>query len=50
MTARKVGEHVEVNKEEARAGQTGVGVRYVLGFGIVLVVIAFAAMGFGWFG
>jgi hypothetical protein len=37
MTAKKVGEHVEVEEEEARAGQTGLGMRYVLGFGVVLV-------------
>ena len=28
--------------EQARQGRAGVGVRYVLGFGIALVVIAFA--------
>lgn len=50
MTARKVGDHVEINKEDARAGQTGVGLRYVLVGGIALVVIAFAALGLGWFG
>jgi hypothetical protein len=50
MTAKKVGEHVEVEEEEARAGQTGLGMRYVLGFGVVLVVIGFAAVAMGWFG
>lgn len=50
MTAKKVGEHVEVEEEEARAGQTGVGMRYVLGFGVVLVIIGFAAVALGWFG
>ncbi len=50
MTGRKVGDHVEVNKEEARAGQSGVGVRYVLIAGIVLVVIGFGAVALGWFG
>jgi hypothetical protein len=50
MTAKKVGEHVEVEEEEARAGQTGLGMRYVLGFGVVLVVIGFAAVALGWFG
>lgn len=49
MTARKVGEHVEVRKEEARAGQTGGGVRYVLAIGLTLVVIGFAAVALGWF-
>jgi len=50
MTARKVGDHVEVGKEEARAGQTGVGLRYVLVFGIALVVIGFGAVALGWLG
>jgi hypothetical protein len=50
MAARKVGDHVEVQKEEARAGQTGVGVRYVLIAGVVLVIIGFAAVALGWFG
>jgi hypothetical protein len=50
MSARKVGNHVEVEEEEARAGQTGVGMRYVLGFGVVLVIIGFAAVALGWFG
>ena len=42
MTAHKVGNHIEVEEEEARAGQTGVGMRYVLAFGTILVVIGFA--------
>ena len=42
MTARKVDDHVEVEEEEARAGQTGVGLRYVLVLGVILVVIGFA--------
>lgn len=42
MTARKVGDHVEVEEEEARAGQTGTGLRYVLAAGVILVVIGFA--------
>lgn len=50
MTARKVGDHVEVEKTDARAGETGHHVRYVLGFGIALVIIGFAAVAFGWFG
>lgn len=41
MTAHKVGDHVEVDQEEARAGQTGVGLRYVLIIGTVLVVAGF---------
>lgn len=50
MTAKKVGEHVEVEAEEARAGQTGLGMRYVLGFGVLLVIIGFGAVALGWFG
>ncbi len=41
MTARKVGDHVEVDQEEARSGQTGVGLRYVLVIGTVLVIVGF---------
>lgn len=50
MTARKVGDHVEVEEEEVRAGQSGVGVRYVLIAGVVLVIIGFGAVAIGWFG
>ena len=50
MTARKVGEHVEVDQEEARAGQTGNHVRYILAIGTVLVVIGFLLLGGAWFG
>lgn len=50
MTARKVGDHVEVEEEEARAGQTGLGMRYVLIAGTALVIIGFAAVALGWFG
>lgn len=50
MSGRKVGDHVEMNEEEARAGQTGNGVRYVLAAGIVLVVIGFALVAGAWFG
>lgn len=49
MTAKKVGDHVEVEEEEARAGQTGLGMRYVLIAGVLLVVIGFAAVAIGWF-
>jgi hypothetical protein len=41
MTARKVGDHVEVEQEEARAGQTGTGMRYVLIIGTALAVVGF---------
>jgi len=50
MTVRKVGDHVEVEEEEVRAGQTGVGVRYVLIAGVVLVIIGFGVVAMGWFG
>jgi len=50
MTANKVGDHVELNQEEARQGQTGKHVRYILAFGVVLVVIGFAVTGLAWFG
>ena len=42
MPARKVGDHVEVNKEDARAGQSGTGVRFVLMISTALVLIGFA--------
>ena len=42
MTARNVGDHVEVEAEEVRAGQTGTGMRYVLAAGVALVVVGFA--------
>jgi hypothetical protein len=42
MTAQKVGDHVELDKEEARAGQSGVGVRFVLALSTLLVVVGFA--------
>ena len=48
--SRKVGEHVEIEQEEARAGQTGNHVRYILIFGVLLVVIGFAGVAMGWFG
>lgn len=47
---RKVGDHVELNQEEARAGETGHHVRYMLAAGVVLVIIGFAAVALGWFG
>jgi hypothetical protein len=50
MTARKVGDHVEVDQEDARAGQTGNHVRYILAIGTVLVVIGFILLAGMWFG
>ncbi len=35
---------VEISRTEARAGVTGHNVRYVLGFGLAAVVIAFAVI------
>jgi hypothetical protein len=42
MTARKVGDHVEIEQEEARAGQTGMHVRYIMAASIALVLVGFA--------
>jgi len=50
MTARKVGDHVEVETEDARAGETGNHVRYILAAGVGLVISAFAFLGPAWFG
>jgi hypothetical protein len=44
MTARKVGDHVETSADEARAGETGHHVRYILAAGVVLVVIGFVVV------
>lgn len=41
MTARKVGDHVEIPEEEARSGRTGMHVRYILAASVVLVLIGF---------
>jgi hypothetical protein len=41
MTAHKVGEHVEINEEDVRSGQTGVHLRYILLVSTLLVVAAF---------
>lgn len=48
--SRKVGDHIELNQEEARAGETGHHVRHILVFGVLLVVIGFGAVAMGWFG
>lgn len=47
---RKVEEHIELKEDEARAGETGHHVRYILGAGVVLVVIGFAALALGLLG
>ena len=44
MTARKVGDHVEIDEEEARAGQTGVHLRYILIASVLLVLAGFGAV------
>lgn len=41
MTAKHVGEHVEIEAEEVRAGQTGVHLRYILIFSTLLVTAGF---------
>lgn len=38
MTARKVGGHVELEEEEARAGQTGLHVRQIMAYSLLLVL------------
>ncbi len=51
MTAHKVGDHVEVESEEVRAGQSGTQhVRYIMAASIVLVLVGFIALGAFWFG
>lgn len=44
MTARIVDNHIELTEEDARAGQTGVHVRYILMRSIGLAVLAFFAI------
>jgi hypothetical protein len=41
MSARIVGAHVEVPEQEARSGQTGFHVRYILIFSTLLVAAGF---------
>lgn len=41
MTARKVGAHVELGEEDARAGQTGMHLRQIL---IVSMLLALAGL------
>lgn len=49
MTARKIGDHIEIDKESARAGQTGMHVRQIMAISLVLVIIGFGILGFFWF-
>ncbi|MDX2275370.1 MAG: hypothetical protein NW206_07945 [Hyphomonadaceae bacterium] len=44
MTARKVENHVEIEEMDARAGQTGMHVRYILAFSTLLVLAGFGAV------
>lgn len=46
MTAKRVGDHVEIDEEAARSGATGFHVRYILIFSTILVAagIGLAAM------
>ncbi len=41
MTAKHVDGHVELPEEDARAGQTGVHLRYILIFSTLLVAVGF---------
>lgn len=50
MSRRQVGDHVELDEDEARAGETGHHVRYILGIGVLLVVVGFGAMALGLLG
>jgi hypothetical protein len=50
MSARKVGEHVEIPQDDARGGETGHHVRYILAAAMVLVVLGFGAVALGWVG
>lgn len=38
------GDEIHLDTEEARGGKTGMGVRYVLGLTLALVIIAFVAL------
>ena len=38
------GDEIHLDTEEARGGKTGMGVRYVLGLTLALVIVAFTAL------
>ena len=40
MTAHKVDNHIEIEEDDVRAGQTGMHVRYILMISVVLAVVA----------
>jgi len=42
MTARQVGDHVEIDEEDVRSGQTGVHLRYIL---ILSTLLGIAGIG-----
>ena len=48
MSARIVEGHVEVPEEEARSGQTGLHVRYILIFSTLLVAAGFGIAALFW--
>lgn len=50
MAGRKIGDHVEIEQEDARAGETSGHLRWMLVAGVVLVIVGFAAVAMGWFG
>lgn len=41
MTAKQVDGHVEITEQDARAGQTGMHLRYILIFSTILVAVGF---------
>lgn len=43
MSGRQVGDHVELDESEARSGQVGYGVRYILLISTLLVIAGFGA-------
>jgi hypothetical protein len=38
------GDEVHLSTEEARSGETGIGMRYVLAISLILVILLFAAL------
>ena len=38
------GEEIHITTDEARGGETGTGLRYMLGFGLALVIVALSAV------
>jgi hypothetical protein len=39
MVARKVGNHIEIDEEDARSGRTGMHVRHILALSMLLVAL-----------